>query len=223
MSDKLVETSSRFIIIGGVCGNSPYMAKEGPLEPLRSALLDLLSWFRAADVRGLIIGGVASSLLGEPRTTRDVDALVLLDPSEWERFLQKGSPFGFEPRHSDCLAFAKRTRVLLMRHAPTKVAIDISFGALPFEEEAFRRSVSVKIGNLSVPLPTPEDLIIMKAVAHRPRDAADIEGLVQANSKLDLKRVRYWVNEFTKVLEMPEIYEDLEKILKAVRPKKKSR
>jgi hypothetical protein len=45
-----------------------------PLEPLR----DLLAWWKQARVRGMIIGGLAVSLLGRPRTTRDVDAVILL-------------------------------------------------------------------------------------------------------------------------------------------------
>ncbi|MBI4374269.1 MAG: hypothetical protein HY542_05270 [Deltaproteobacteria bacterium] len=197
----------------------PLMAKAETIEPLKAAIKDLLLWFREAKVRGLIIGAVASSLLGRPRTTEDVDAMVLLDPLDWSSFLQVGLQCNFEPRREDCLAFARRSRVLLVRHVPTKVGVDISFGALPFEEEALKRGIQVKIGTLSLLLPTPEDLVIMKAVAHRSKDVGDIEGLLMANPELDLKRIRYWVGEFSKVLEVPEIYEDLEKLLKA-KPKR---
>ena len=70
-----------------------------------------------AHVPGTVIGGVVASLLGRPRVTRDIDAMVLLDESEWEVFLAKGSTFGFIPRLSDPLPFAHRARVLLMRQA----------------------------------------------------------------------------------------------------------
>ena len=53
----------------------------------------------------------------------------------------------------------------------------------------------------------------MKAVAHRPIDMADIQSLMDAQVDIDLRRVRQWVREFSSVLEMPEIYNDLEKIL----------
>jgi hypothetical protein len=55
-----------------------------------------------------------------------------------------------------------------------------------------------------VPRPLPENLIIMKAVAHRPQDLADIEAILVANLKLNLRRVRHWVREFAAALEMPE-------------------
>lgn len=63
-----------------------------------------------------MIGGVAASLLSRPRVTRDIDALVVLDESEWAVFLTKGKMFGFVPRLFDALTFARQARVLLVRH-----------------------------------------------------------------------------------------------------------
>ena len=66
---------------------------------------------------------------------------------------------------------------------------------------------------VAIPLPTPEDLVIMKAVAHRPRDAGDIEGVLTANPTLDRERVRRYVREFADALEDPSVLEDLEALL----------
>ena len=44
-------------------------------------------------------------------------------------------PFDLVPRIPDAIEFAHETRVLLLRHAPTGIDIDLSLGALPFEEE----------------------------------------------------------------------------------------
>jgi len=59
----------------------------------------------------------------------------------------------------------------------------------------------------------------MKAVAHRPRDAVDIEAVLDAHPKLDKARVRRWVEEFSEALEMPEIYTDLEALMKRTPPR----
>ena len=183
------------------------------LSPLLQALLDLIKWLQERNVRGIIIGGVAASLLGRPRVTRDIDALVLLDSIWWEEFLNGGQPFGFIPRIGDPLIFAQKSRVLLVTHNPSGIDIDISFGILPFEEEAVDRAVSTEVAGITIPLPTPEDLTIMKAIAHRPIDMADIQSLMDAHPDIDMRRVRQWVKEFSDILEMPEIYNDLEKIL----------
>ena len=190
------------------------MASETePLAPLLAALGDLVAWLRAAQVPGIVIGGVAASLLGRPRVTRDVDALVVLDEAEWVRFLTLGQQFGFEPRRMDVVEFAHEARVLLVQHAPSGIDVDVVFGALPFEEEAVAEAVWVNVAGIRLPLPTPEDLIIMKAVAHRPRDLADIEAVLDAHPKLDTRRIRRWVREFSRALTMPDLLSDLEKAL----------
>jgi hypothetical protein len=184
------------------------------LAPLRQLLSDLLGWLTETNVPGIIIGGVAASLLGRPRLTRDVDVLITLEPAEWEPFLRRGRDFGFAARRRDALAFARRHRVLLLRHVPSHLDADLSIAALPFEQEAITRSVRMDLGGLSLPLPTPEDLLIMKAVAHRPRDLVDAEAILQAHPGLDRRRVRSWVRQFAEVLETPEILTDLNAIFR---------
>lgn len=189
------------------------MRKKEPLSPLIEALQSLVRWLQAGNVQGVIIGGVAASILGRPRMTRDIDALVLLEEKYWDRFLLDGAKFGFIPRLTDCLNFAKKSRVLLIRHKRSGIDVDITFGALAFEKEAISRAVWFDIKKIRLPLPTPEDLIIMKAIAHRSTDLADIESILDLNPKLNLRRVRRWVKEFSGAIEMPEILNDLENIL----------
>lgn len=196
--------------------------QEETLVPLLAALRDLVAWFQDAPTPGTVIGGVAASLLGRPRVTRDIDALVLLDESEWSTFLAKGAGFGFVPRLSDALTFARQARVLLVRHEASGIDIDIAFGALPFEEEAVARAVWRDVGGVRIPLPLPEDLLIMKAVAHRPRDMADIESILDAQPKLDLPRVRRWVREFSAALETPELLRDFNALVARRRKRKKT-
>lgn len=184
------------------------------LAPLLSAIRDLLALFSAQQAPAAIIGGVAASLLGRPRVTRDIDAMVMLDSGKWEGFLAAGRQFGFAPRLPDALAFARTNRVLLLRHGPSSIDVDISFGGLPFEQETLQRSIVVSLGDMSVPIPSPEDLIIMKAVAHRPRDIADIEGIVDAHPDLDGKRIRTWLSQFAELLDAPEILSGIESVLK---------
>jgi predicted nucleotidyltransferase len=51
------------------------------------------------------------------------------------------------------------------------------------------RSKVVKVGMIRLRLPTPEALIIMKAVAHRPKDLADIQAIATSHPTLDQKRI----------------------------------
>src|SRR5690606_19242233 len=110
--------------------------------------------------------------------------------------------------------FARKNRVLLLRHAPSKINIDISLGVLPFEEEMVDRGSVQSTPTLSVRLPTPEDLIIMKAVAHRPKDLEDIRPIVDKHPQLDVDRIRKWTKSFADILEMPALWTDIEGMFK---------
>lgn len=177
-------------------------------------LKDLLLWFKKSSGEFLIIGGIAVSLLTRPRTTQDIDVLSVLEESQWKAFLKKGRRFGFEARIPDVLSFAQENRVLLLRHTKSGVNIDISFGYLPFEKESIKQKTIHKVGHLQIPLPTPENLIIMKMVAHRPQDMIDVRTILQTYPKLDRKRIRGWVKEFAIALENPEILSDLKKMMR---------
>lgn len=183
------------------------------LAPLLEALRSLLGWLRATKTPGVVIGGVAASLLGRPRVTGDVDAVVWIGDASWGAFVEAGRRFGIVPRRPDVIPFARRSRVLLLRHEPSTIDLDVSLGALPFEEEMIARARRHRLGRLSVPLPTPEDLIVMKAIAHRPRDIADIESILEAHPRIDEKRIRDLVREFAAVLETPDLATDLERLL----------
>jgi predicted nucleotidyltransferase len=189
------------------------MPEPEDLTPLLAVLRDLVAWLQAGKVSGAVIGGLAASLLGRPRLTRDVDVLVLVDESRWAEFMATGAEHGFLPRRDDALTFARETRVLLARHQESAIDVDVVFGGLPFEQEAVNRVTWVELGGVRLPLPLPEDLIIMKAVAHRPQDLADIEAILAAHPKIKVRRVRRWVREFSAALEMPEILNDLEVLL----------
>jgi predicted nucleotidyltransferase len=179
-----------------------------------TALLDVTRWLDAEGVPYVLIGGVSVSLLAQPRATQDIDLTVWLEQDRWETFLRAGEVCGFTPRLNDALAFAAASRVLLLRHRTSGVSVDLTFGALEFEREMIERAATCEIAGLKLKLPTPEDLIVTKAVAQRPKDIADIESILIACESLDVERVRRLAAEFAAALDAPEISENLERLLR---------
>ncbi len=55
----------------------------------------------------------------------------------------------------------------------------------------------------------------MKAIAHRPKDLQDIQIIVDKYPNLDNARVEKWVKDFAEVLEMPDLWKQIEEILKS--------
>jgi hypothetical protein len=184
-----------------------------PLDPLLGPIQAIQRLIEYFDDQGVFIGGVAASLLGQPRLTADADAMFLLSINNISGLLNRALEEGLIPRLPDVEEFARRHRVVLLRHEESGIDVDISLGFLPFEVEAVERSQMHKVGLASIRLPTPEDLIILKTVAHRPKDMLDIQAIVANHSDLDRGRIRFWVRQFAELLEMPELWSDLEDIL----------
>jgi hypothetical protein len=137
------------------------------IEPFRAAIQATQRLLVKFNNRGVIIGGIAVGFLGKPRFTEDVDAMFLLSIQDIPEFLEAARHEDIQPRSPDAAEFARKSRVLLLKHVPTEINIDISLGILPFEEEMVARGVVQSAGTLSIRLPTPEDLIIMKAIARK--------------------------------------------------------
>jgi hypothetical protein len=180
---------------------------------LLAALADLVKWLDASRTPSMIIGGVAASLLGRPRLTQDVDALAILPESEWTAVLTTASSYGIAARVEKPLVFAHRTRVLLLKHVASGINIDVTFGGLPFEQAAIDHSIVHELSGIRVRLPRVEDLLIMKAIARRPKDLLDIEGLLQVHPEADIAVVRQRVREFATAMNMSDMVDDFEQLL----------
>jgi hypothetical protein len=180
---------------------------------LLAALADLMQWLDATNIPSMVIGGVASSLLGQPRLTQDVDALAILPEEEWAQALSNAARYGILPRIEGPLDFARRSRVLLLRHVESGIDIDVTFGGLSFEQAAIDNSRIHDIGGLRVRLPRVEDLLVMKAIARRPKDLHDIEGLLAAHPDADIATVRKWVSEFATAMSTSDMLDEFDKLV----------
>jgi hypothetical protein len=202
---------SSFVIGGPVFGR--HCVVDRVPATLLAALADLMKWLDATNMPSMVIGGVAASVLGKPRLTQDVDALAILPEGEWANAVSTAARHGILPRIENPLDFARRSRVLLMSHVESGIDIDVTFGGLLFEQAAIDNSKIHDIGGLRVRLPRVEDLLIMKAVARRPKDLQDIEGLLAAHPEADVATVRQWVSEFATAMSSSDMLDDFDKLV----------
>lgn len=189
------------------------MKLDKNIAPFQDAIQAVQRLLVKFNHRGVIIGGIAVGFLGKPRYTADVDAMFLLSTDDIPRFLEAASTEKIIPRIEHVEEFAHKNRVLLLQYAPNQTPVDISLGVLAFEEEVVERSIVQSLESLSVRLPTPEDLIILKAVAHRPKDLIDIETIVDSHPNLDRVRIEQCVKAFAELLEAPELWGQISNML----------
>jgi hypothetical protein len=175
-----------------------------------TAALEIQEFLEAKGWRFCIIGGIASFYWGEPRVTQDVDLTLLTGFGKEEEFIHDILA-RFKARTSNAAEFALQRRVLLLVSA-RNVGIDISLGALPFEESAVARARKVEYQQgIVLRLCSPEDLIVFKAFAGRAIDWRDVEGVIarQSSAKLDWNYIEMQLRPLVQLKEQPELLAQL--------------
>lgn len=163
----------------------------------------------------MIIGGVAVIALGVPRLTVDIDATVAAGPLDLESLIDALGRQGIQPRIPDALAFARDTQVLLAVHTASGTPIDVSLAWLPFENEALAASTPCDYAGVVIRIPRPDDLVIYKVIASRPKDLQDAEGLLVLHGPaMDLERVRRVIKQFAEVLDDDDRPKALEQLIR---------
>jgi len=169
------------------------------MNPIFAAALEVEQLCRRAKLRFCFIGGLAVQRWGQPRMTADVDLTVITGFGSEEPFVD-ALLAGLRGRIGDAKQFALDHRTLLAM-ASNGVHVDVSLGAMPFEERSVDRASPFAIGDAaSVTTCSAEDLIVHKAFAAREKDWLDIRGIVDRQGP-SLDRELIWT-ELQPLLEL---------------------
>jgi predicted nucleotidyltransferase len=134
----------------------PYeYADEARLLDVLDRALDVV---RPLGVPFLVVGGLASSILGRPRWTRDID--LLFRPEDAAGVLEALERAGFETTVVEAHWLAKA--------AVGEIVVDVLSRSQPdflLDDEMLRRAVHVDYKGRELPLASAEDLLVMKSAA----------------------------------------------------------
>ena len=181
------------------------MTQQPPAPDFRPALAALSKALAALDRPAMLIGGLAVIARGVPRLTIDIDAVVHAEGLDLDRLWAVLRDSGLEARVTDAAAIARERLVLLLRHLASGVTVDLSLGWVQFERDAMARASTVDLDGVYIPVATPEDLVVLKAIAWRAIDRSDItELIVRHHAAMDFQRMRATLAQFFEVLEIPE-------------------
>jgi Nucleotidyl transferase of unknown function (DUF2204) len=199
------------------------VGRESQLERALAALTLALNECGAP---WMVIGGVAIIASGVRRFTTDIDAVVQGDAVSVPALLRFLKRHDIAPRIEGARAFAEENLVLLLRHQGSGVDLDVSLGWTSFEREALEERVLTALGTVKAPMARPEDLVVLKVFAGRPRDFEDVDGLLALYPRMDLERVRARLSEMALLAGAPEILDGFESAvarrLSPPRPRKRN-
>ena len=144
---------------------------------LVQALSTLIADFNKRGLVYALAGGWAYSALVEPRATTDIDLLLLVDqPTREELRSLLSTQFDSLVVHPTPMVFHGisiwRTVGISGRQ---EVVVDILLADSEYLRTALARRRMVEFGSLQIPILTIEDLILLKTIAGRLQDQADLE------------------------------------------------
>lgn len=137
-----------------------------------------------------LIGGHAVNAWLEPRFTADIDLVIAVDAAALGRLRQALAAEGFvvdvqygaqEPSGPDFVRFVS---------ADGLARVEIQVAKTPFQREVIQRARADEIG---LCVATPEDLVVMKLIANRPKDQIDLIGLLGL-AALDWAYIERWAD-----------------------------
>lgn len=150
---------------------------------------ELLRRLAAADVKFVVVGGLALNAWGVVRGTKDVDVVVAPDIENLERIAAVAVAAGGHVQQGDAL-LGSPASISVALASGEQVAIETELGRLdivqgldgvPTYEELHPRASDAELLGVTVAICSREDLKSMKRAAGRMRDLADLEDLEAAS------------------------------------------
>ena len=182
------------------------------MNDLIEAARDLQRFCDSQGWKSCVIGGLAVQRWGEPRVTRDVDITLLAGFGSEKSFVE-ALLAQYPARTPQPLDFALRNRVLLLQ-TPAGIGLDVSLGALPFEELAISRASDFTFSpGLSIRTCSAEDLLVLKLFACRPMYLRDAETVaLRQRGRLDWNYVDEQLRPLAQFKDDPAIVETLARL-----------
>lgn len=168
------------------------------IEPrVHQAFVDAAAALASSGIDHALVGALARAVWARPRASTDVDFAVAYDPERLPLLYEALTRARFE-RTMELRAASEKDELpeLSVWRSPSGVRVDFLVTHTPFEQEALSRRVSAIVGPVHTFVVSPEDLIVYKLLAGRPKDWDDMADVVAtraaAGQQLDWAYIQRW-------------------------------
>jgi hypothetical protein len=158
-------------------------------------LSEAVAAFSADSLPYCLIGAVALGAHGRPRATQDLDLLILAERIGCESYLAPLRTRGFEIASTwqDANPMARDVVLRVLHPSAQDFPLDLIFATSALHHAVLNRRRPQLLGEIEVSVGSPEDLILLKLAASRPRDFEDVASIVlNPNLQLDLNYLWSW-------------------------------
>lgn len=182
-------------------------------SPLKVCILKTLEILKKEKIDYFLLGGVALTLLGQPRFTRDLDIDVFLTKDEAFTFIKKAKKASFKIAKKEMEERIKTFGNFRMFYKD--VPVDMILASTDLEKSALARKTTVDIYGKKANVPSPEDFILLKIIPGRPQDLIDVESVaLKYKGTLDIKYLEEWAKKIADEMENFRVWHQLKNLLK---------
>lgn len=158
--------------------------------------LRVIDALNASGLAYMLVGSFSTNAYGIPRSTNDADFVLQLHGDIAPGFYEKlGADFDVDPQ----LKFETNTGTYKqeMRFVGTPFTVEVfRLSNDAFDQERFRRRVSVKLLGRNTFIPTAEDVEVMKVRWLRDKDRPDIKNVLTVQrGNLDWPHIKKWCEQ----------------------------
>ena len=167
------------------------MSADAPIkeEDLLDALAASAEGLRARRINYAVIGGMATTFRGQPRTTKDIDFLLQVPQLQLPGLLDELTARGFTC--NPVTTIREWTQEHMTTLSFRGIRIDWLKPVIPLYQHVLDRATEETWLGRPVRVASAEGLILLKLLAYRTQDQLDIENLVAAHREtLDLDWVQ---------------------------------
>ncbi|HJQ81222.1 MAG TPA: hypothetical protein VJ828_14780 [Lacipirellulaceae bacterium] len=167
------------------------------MNPVEGVFHDFVKLFERLDVPYAVMGGLAVRAHGIPRPTYDVDLAILVDRQQLAAVINEIRQLGYDVAEQYDKGWVDSVSGLPFIKAATfiegrSLVADIFLAETDFLRSLISRRIRDTVNGFEAWLVTAEDLILLKLIANRPRDIADIVDVLTMQLCLDDAYLRLW-------------------------------
>ncbi len=164
---------------------------ESKKKSIKESLLEITEFLNKNNFNYALIGGIAYSVIYEPRATFDIDFIIdVKDIFNFIKVLKENKKF--INVHKDPMKF--ENAIIERAIYENYTVIDFLIADDDFKKNILNRKREIKISDKKIYITTIEDLILLKLLSKREQDLLDVKNLLNLNN-LNIEYIKDWIKK----------------------------